>query len=270
MTMDMATETHEQLLTLDDFASRIGKSRRQAARYVQRAAVTSTVMVINGHRQTMVPKTEVERFRSAIGQADYGFTQGDDVHDRGQDVVHGHDVHSHVRGHFDHGHDVHGHDVHGQNDAGHVHGHDHGRDGRTSIPIEAFQVVVERMESAVREAEGLRFSLQQHRLALEENARSIVEREARAREAEAKAADAAGAEERARAAELQAAQETQTRQTIESHLEQVQQETIEETLRRQTAEAALADARKRLAEFEAASARKPWWKRILRSRPAES
>lgn len=116
------------------------------------------------------------------------------------------------------------------------------------VSASVFNGVLERLLRTERQNEALMGELRQHRLALEENAHSIVEREAQARQAEARLAETERAltEATARAHALQTAQE----------------KAATEAVARQQAEAELATTRRQLEELEATH-RRPWWRSLF-------
>jgi hypothetical protein len=160
----------ETLITLREFARRIGKSRRQAARYVQAELVIGTRVQKDGQRVVMIAESEVERF---LQYHDQGVGQGvgqmplDTTNPAPPDDQAGDQGHDQPSAHYE--------------------------QPASSVPMDAFHALLERydqmqqrMVQVERENMGLRFALEQHRRALTENSETIAEKEARAREAEAR------------------------------------------------------------------------------------
>lgn len=124
-----------------------------------------------------------------------------------------------------------------------------------AVPMQAFTALLERFEHSQdelrrldRENLAMRFALEQHRRALEANNEEIVEREARARQAEALLSERLATEEELRAVldrkAAEAAREAAARVLAEEQLVRTKQE-LESVLK---------------AREEAPPARKPWWK----------
>lgn len=144
---------------------------------------------------------------------------------------------------------------------------------RDAVPVAVHLAVFQRLNQAEVELrrqermnEALLGELRLHRLALEDHARSIVEREARAREAEAKLGEAAAAAET----------DSQVKhEALRSELDEARAGVLAEARRRRQLEEELAATRDRLVEErsrrdQVARAQMPWWKRILGGGPARA
>lgn len=151
------------------------------------------------------------------------------------------------------------------------------RDGMGSLPgrrrrrhneirdVHALAVRVDALHQELRRAErdneGLRFELQRYRLALEENARSLVEREARAREAEAKLVEADVT------LRIQLDTELLVRRQIEEKNAALTDESLQVKERADLAELRVKYATEEAERLRAAledERKRAWWRRLLR------
>ena len=228
----MASQPRERLLTLDDFARRIGKSRRSVNRYVEAGLVVTKIVKDGARTLPRVPESEVERFLADSSMAMAGSDE-DSLRSTTEtvEVASSHDMSTagHVMADQS--------EAAVQDEAGSV-------VVWQGVPVEVHMEVLRRLGDAevdLRRADqrlaGVMFELQQHRLALADHAESLAEREARARTAEAQSLEA-------------------------------QTEIIEEARRRARLEEELAATHDRLRELEARREQElrlriPLWKRIL-------